>query len=387
MLRLALSSLLRRRLRNTLTIAALSVSIAVLASLSSFSMGYKRALLTELNGMGMQLMVVPLGCPYDASARVLKGKSLENTLPESALAHVRSDPAVAVAAPMLIIAAPRPEERRVDMWVGLDETALEVKPWWRPRLGRSWFSNSNSVILGAEASMIEMREPGDKLFSSEGNRSLTVDGVLERSGTADDSLFFIPLATAQAIFNQPGRLTAIAIRLRDPQLLREAADRLQAIPGAQVVTLTEMMGAFLNLVGSVRMLVQAIAIVAVTVSALGVFNTLLASVLERVEELAVMRAVGASRPQIFALLTLESLIISSIGAGIGLAMAASTGGWLESVVRKWVPLAPEGSFWSLTPGNVSQTLIVGISIAVLAGCYPAWRASRIHPANALKGEA
>ena len=69
-----------------------------------------------------------------------------------------------------------------------------------------------------------------------------------------------------SMFHQPGRLTAVAIRLRDPGLLAQAAPRLQEIRGAQVVTLTEMMGTFLNLVGAVRTLIMAIAIVALGIS-------------------------------------------------------------------------------------------------------------------------
>src|SRR5207237_9968045 len=141
--------------------------------------------------------------------------------------------------------------------------------------------------------------------SPEARRSLRVAGVLARSGTSDDSLFFVPLATAQRMFQQQGRLTAIAIRLRDPSLQREASQRLQQIPGAQVVTLTEMMGTFLNLVGSVRILLQAISLLALAVSALGVFNTMFAAVLERRDELAMMRAVGASSSQVFQLVTFE----------------------------------------------------------------------------------
>ena len=87
------------------------------------------------------------------------------------------------------------------------------------------------------------------------------------------------------------------------RLLHEASERLQRIPGAQVVTLTEMMGTFLNLVGAVRTLLLSIAFVAVAVSVLGVFNTLLAAVVERTNELCVMRAIGASRSQIVGLIT------------------------------------------------------------------------------------
>ena len=143
-----------------------------------------------------------------------------------------------------------------------------------------------------------MRSPGDWLFSPETGEKLRVAGVLERSGTSDDSLLFVPLSTAQRMFSQPGRLTAIAVRLRDPAMLREASARLQNVPGAQVVTLTEMIGTFLNLVGAVRTLLWSLALVALAVSGLTVFNTLLAAVVERTNELCVMRAIGASRIQI-----------------------------------------------------------------------------------------
>src|SRR6266850_7633380 len=299
MIRLIVRNILRRPLRNGLTFAGIAVAMAVLVCILSFGDGYRRALKSELDRAGVQMMLVPLGCPYDAATRVLKNNTLETSLPETALDAVRSDSVVSVAAPLLMAAAPRQNDRRTDIWVGLDQTALSLKPWWRVKNGQHWFSNANEVILGADAAGIEMRAPGDKFYSPEMRRQFTVAAVLERSGTSDDSAFFVPLTTAQEMFSQRGRLTAIAIRLKDPALVREAAPRLQSIPGAQVVTMAEMMGTFLNLLGAVRTLVLAVAAIAIAVSALTVFNTLLAAVLERTRELAVLRAIGASRVQIF----------------------------------------------------------------------------------------
>ena len=386
MLLLAYRNLIRRPLRNALAIVGLAVAVAVLACLSAFGHGYKRALGTELDRMGLQMMLVPLGCPYDAAARVLKGKTLENSLPESALNEVRRDPAVAVAAPLLMAALPRPDEGRADMWVGLDEAALALKPWWRANAGEKWFSGPDSVILGFDAGEVEMRSPGDFFFSPETGQRLRVAGVLERSGTSDDSLFFVPLSTAQRMFNQDGRLTAIAIRLRDPGLLREASQRLQRIPGAQVVTLTEMMGTFLNLVGAVRTLLLAIALVAVAVSVLGVFNTLLAAVVERTNELAVLRAVGASRSQIVGLITTEALLLTGGGSVAGIILALAAGRGVESLVKQFVPLAPAEPLLSLTSTSILLCVGLGVVVGVLAGLYPAWRASRLHPAAALKAD-
>ncbi len=307
MLLLAFRNLVRRPLRSALAVIGLATAVAVVACLSAFGQGYRRALSSEVERMGLQMMLVPLGCPYDAAARVLKGRTLDNSLPDSALAEARQDPAVAVAAPLLMAALAQPNQGRADMWVGLDEAALALKPWWRVKAGEKWFHGDDSVILGCDAAEVEMRAPGDRLYSPETDQDLRVAGVLERSGTSDDSLFFVPLHTAQRMFHQNHRLTAVAIRLHDPAQLREASERLQRVPGAQIVTPTEMMGTFLNLVGAVRTLLVSIALIAVAVGVLGVFNTLLAAVVERTNELSVMRALGASRFQSAGLMTTEAL--------------------------------------------------------------------------------
>lgn len=384
MLSLAFKNLVRRPLRNALTVLGFAVAVAMLACLAAFGHGYQRALGTELDRMGLQMMLVPLGCPYDAAARVLKGRELETSLPESALEQVRRDPAVAVAAPLLMAALPRPSEGRADMWVGLDESAGALKPWWHARAGAAWFSETNSIILGCDAAEVELRAPGDFFYSPETGQKFRVAGVLERSGTSDDSLFFVPLHTAQLMFKQPGRLTAIAIRLHDPAQLREAAERLQKIPGAQVVTLTEMMGTFLNLVGAVRTLLLSLAGVALAVSILSVFNTLMAAVVERTNELCIMRAIGASRLQIIRLITTESLLLTGAGSVAGMALALIAGRSLENVVKKFIPLAPQEPLFSLTIIILLQCAAVGIAVGLLAGLYPAWRASRLQPAEALK---
>src|SRR5579871_6205413 len=174
MLQLALANLTRRRLRSVLTVCGVAISIAVLACLLAFGQGYQDGLQRELNGMGIQMMLVPLGCPFDAAARVLKGRTLDIALPDSALTSARNDPAVATAAPLLMATLPRPSEGRTDLWVGIDETIRPLKPWWKMREGSRWFEGENSVILGAEAAATEIRRVGDTLYSPETGRRFRV---------------------------------------------------------------------------------------------------------------------------------------------------------------------------------------------------------------------
>jgi putative ABC transport system permease protein len=268
--------------------------------------------------------------------------------------------------------------------VGLDETALLLKPWWRAAAGNQWFASANEVILGADAAALEMRQAGDKFFSPETKREFRVAGVLQRSGTSDDSAFFVPLATAQEMFSQTGRLTTVAIRLKDPTFLRAAADRLQQVPGAQVVTMTEMMGTFLNLFGTVQTLVLAIAIITVLISALMVFNTLLAAVVERTSELAVMRAIGASRAQIFALLIGESVLLTLAGTALGIALAFVIGPGIESLAKSWLPLAPAGMLLGISAEAIVRCALLALGVGGCAALYPAWRATKLPPALAAK---
>jgi len=145
-----------------------------------------------------------------------------------------------------------------------------------------------------------------------------------------------------------------------------------------------MMGTFLNLVGAVRTLLFSIALVAVAVSVLSVFNTLLAAVVERTNELCVMRAVGASRSQIAGLIATEALLLACAGSVAGIALAAGIGSGVEHLVKQLLPLAPAERLLSLTPENLLQCAGIGTAAGALACLYPAWRASRLKPAEALK---
>ena len=383
---LALKNLARRPLRTGLTVGGLAASVALLVCLLSFGEGYQNNLHREIDRMGMQMMLVPLGCPYDAAARVLKGRTLDTSLPSTALDAARRDPAVAVAAPTSMAALPRPSEGRTDLWVGIDEAARTLKPWWKLTAGSHWFPDANSVILGSEAAATELRHPGDKFYSPETGQAFTVCGVLERSGTSDDSQFFVPLATAQAMFHQPGRLTAISIRLKDPALIGDAAERLQQVPGAQVVTLTEMMGTFLNLTGAAQSLTLAIALVAVAISGLTIFNTMTAATLERTQEMAVLRAVGLPQSLLFGLMATEAIILTLTGGIIGLLLAGLLGQAAFVAVAPFMPLAPASGLAAVTATAAVRGLSLMLLVGLLAGLSPAWQAARLSPAAAFRAE-
>jgi putative ABC transport system permease protein len=385
MFQLALTNILRRPLRSVLTTGGIAVAVAVVLSVEQLGASYRTRLMRELSSMGLDLMLVPLGCPYDAAARVLRGNALETSLPETVLRTVQADPDVVVAAPLLIAAMPRQTEDRIDMFVGLDTSALRLRPWWRVAKGANDLSVPNAIILGADAAQTEMREPGDLFYSPETQREFRVAGILERSGTSDDSLFFVPLRTAQEMFESEGRLTAVAVRLRDPADLSGVAARLGQIPGAQVVTETEMRGTLQNILGTVRSLLRSIAWVAAAASVAGLVNTLLMSVAERAYEFSLFRAIGASKWQLMAVVSLESVLLTLAGLFAGVILCAGVISLAFQLSAKYLGgIAQQSHGPSL--GMLVTAAGVTVAAALLASFYPAIRAARVSPAAVLKGD-
>ncbi len=383
---LPFQNLRRRALRSVLTALGLAAATAVLFSLLAFNQGYQRALQGELDRMGAHLLVVPVGCPYEAASLILKGGQVQNTLPAAALAQIRAQPEVQVAAPLFMATIPRPEEGRTDVWCGIDADMRRLKQYWRLSPGSRLPTAPDEMLIGAEAAATEQRAPGDRFFSEKTAREFRVAGVLERTGTSDDGFFFVPLGTAQRMFGKPDQLTAVAVRLNDPARISAVARRLGRIRGAEVVTVSELMGTMLNLVGAARSLLLCIVAIAVTIAALGVLNTMSAAVLERTAEIGVLRALGASRLEVFGAVWMEGLLLALLGGVMGVGGALIAGRGIEAAVRRLMPLAPGGSMLAPDPALALGCLLFVAAVGALAGIYPALRAANLSPIAALRAE-
>ncbi len=383
-IKFALKNLFAHKTRTTLTLGSMTVAVAVLFTLVSFNSGYEKALKTQLQGMGIHMMVVPVGCPYEAASLILKGGKIPNYLPADVLKEVQAIPEVDVAAPMFMSAIVRPDEGRTDIYVGIDSSTIRLKNWWK--LKGKFLTKPNDVILGSDVKLIELSTIGDQIYMPEKDVTLDVVGELQPTGNEDDGFFYIPLATAQAMFDQPDKLTGISIRLKNPDDAPVVAAKLGKIKGAEVITMGELLGTMMTLMGSAKSLLLSIVMIIIVISALGVLNTVLMSVFERTKEIGVMRATGASQAHIFGLVWLETLMLSLLGGigGLGLALVGARA--LETVVKKFLPLAPKGSVVALEPGSFLLIMAFVLGIAVVAGFYPALRAARAKPIEALRSE-
>lgn len=390
---LALRNLRRRPIRTVLTVLSVAVAVAVLFSLLMFNTGYQRALKGQLQQMGVHLMVVPIGCPYEAASLVLEGGKIESYLDADVAEQIEAMDGVQIAAAQLMQAIVRPEDGRTDIYLGIDDATFRLKNWWRldgtdTSPASELLGEPDAVVMGYDAALIEQREEvGELLWVPEIESEFKVSGILAATGSQDDGFFYIPLKTAQGKFGRGEQLTAVQIRLSDPSMAAEIGDKLETMfPNAQVIRMEELLGSMTALMGSAQALIFAIVIVVVVISAVGVLNTVLMSVFERTREIGILRATGAGRTDVFSLVWTETLLMALAGGAGGLLLAAVGAPVVENVIRKFVPMVPVESVLQFEPRTAVLCVLVVLGVAIVAGTYPALRAATGRTIEALRTE-
>lgn len=386
---LAYKNLKRRKIRSLLTIGGVAIAVAVLVSLLGFNTGYKQALTRDIDKMGYQVLITAKGCPYEAATLMLKGGGGLRYIDQDIYNKIVNDPRIDKITPQLIHTIYDTERQEgkggFAMYMGILRSYLELKPWSRFKSG-GWFSGDDvdEAIMGYEAAELEQRSVGDKIFIPGIDKVLTVVGIFERTGTQDDGVFFLPLKTAQRIFNVKDKITGIGIKLKEVEKIHEFEESLYNIANIQVISMAQVKGTILNLISTARILVTSVATIAIFVAIIGVVNTILMSVFERTQEIGVMKAIGASKLDIFKLIWIETILICSLGGIFGNIIAILGGNVVEYFVRKLLPYVPGGKLVLITPYLLFYSLLGTIILGLISGIYPALRASSMRPIEAIR---
>ena len=407
----AWKNLTRRPVRTMLTAGGVALAVAVAVSLGGFNLGYKRAISGSIEQLGFQVMVMSKGCPYEAATLMLKGGTGLIYLPEDVHSKIKDDPDIEAITPIFVGLAEKQgsaiDEDEVatsafTILSGVDVESFRVmKPWLAFKTGLGydggrWFAQSatNEIVMGFEVAEYEQRKVGDMFYTAitpHGKaepemHTFKVVGVLERSGSQDDGTVFLPLKTAQTLFGREGFLSIVGIKLHEFNgiRMREFEGRWLSIPEVQVVSLEQVKGALVSLVGTAQTMVAAVAVIAVIVAVIGVINAILMSVYERIGEIGIMKAVGASRVQIFRLVWTETLLICLAGAVAGCLLAVAGSGATDAALRHLLNIGVSQSLVRITPGLLGWAVMGSVVLGLLAGIWPARRAAELHPVEAIR---
>lgn len=385
----ASKNLLRKKIRSLLTLVGIALSAWVLVSLLGFNRGFETALNRDIDNMGFQMMLMAKGCPYEAATMMLKGGTGLKYLPESIGNAVRKEPDVERISPMLMQAVFDPnkgENGGIAAYLGVEPQSYgAMKTFLTFRQG-GWFTQGDSyeAVMGYEAAELEQREVGDVILIPEKNVELKVVGILNRTGTQDDGTIFVPLRTLQKVFGKNDKLTTIGIKIKKDADSSRIETNLYELPDVQVVSLAQVKQTILSLVSTAKVLVLSIAIIAIIIAMVGVVNTILMSVHERFQEIGIMKTIGAMPGDIFQLIWIETLLLCATGGGLGIVLSLLLARVTEWVIRSVLPYSPKGGLVLIDMNLVLFTLCAISGIGLLSGLYPAWKAGRIRPLEAIR---
>jgi ABC-type antimicrobial peptide transport system permease subunit len=206
------------------------------------------------------------------------------------------------------------------------------------------------------------------------------------------TLYPVPSATQQADSPMPVRFTnvdqitlAAVSGLEMPQAITQVSqllrERHRLRPGVaddfNVRDMTEMSKALSSTTGVMTQLLLVVALISLVVGGVGIMNIMLVSVTERTREIGLRMAVGARARDILRQFLVEAVVLCVAGGTLGIALGIGSS-WVVSAVLHW----PTES----SPGAVVAAFVVSATVGIVFGWYPAWKASRLDPIEALRYE-
>ena len=392
---LAIKNMIRRPTRTALAMLGVAVAVAVLFSLIQFQRGYEEGLRSEVDELGAHIMVVPRGCPYEAATIVLHGGKWPRYMEYDWYELIQDTEGVAQSAPIIMDAIIKRGGEENLIYMGIDDNYPALRASWDYREG-GWFDGKDTAILGASVAEMEGVHVGDQVTIEDGTRiprtPIRVAGILNRTNTQDDGLYFMPMESVQRIFHLEGKIVVVLVKVADvakvdtiAAVLRDKAKAAEA--SMNVFPLSELLGTLKSLLANTRVFVLAIVAVAILIGGVGVLNTIMMTVNERTAEIGMLKAIGASAFDIFRLIWLETLFTCVIGGvlGIGIALASTRG--IVALLVSVLPHVPSQLAVSFAWDTVGLCMVVAAVLGLFAGTYPAYRASSVSPIEAIRGGA
>jgi ABC-type antimicrobial peptide transport system permease subunit len=364
---LAVQSLWQRSGRTFLTLGVIGLTVGAIMALESITAGMVQSLNTMISGSNVEIMIRQADIS-DTSLSVVDDRVIDKiaALPEvkSASGLVFTGIMMPEAGGFFIILGYAPNEFAIQRF-----EVVEGKP----------IASNHQIMIGKTMSKTLRKEVGDTLELS-GMRFL-ITGIYESKIGWEEMGGVITLRDGQAFTGKPRKSTMVAVKLNDPTQAEEMVERLnREFPGISAALTSDFANQMPDMRNSYS-LIGATSFIAILVGGLGVLNTMLMSVFERTREIGVLRALGWGRRRILGMILREALILGLMGGLAGIMAAFGLVYALENAPMIGMAL---DAVWS--PQIFLRALTVALLLGLVGGLYPAYRATRLTPIEALRYE-
>lgn len=392
---LSSQGLRERKFRFALNIIGILIGCAAVTGLISLTQGLNDLIGEQLDMFGPNNIMIMPGS-LEMGAGIIASQSF-NWRDIQTIERVAN---IDIVTPMIggkMCSLTQQGEKRYAFVYGIEAEYFEIITGWDVEEGRYIRRGDTAVILlGHEIAIPKDGntpgyEVGDRVTlvvmveGEEKEMSFRVVGIMEKQGgiggvsSDEDQSIFMPLRTCQQLFEVGGEFQYVTCRVSDtddlPQVVMDLEERL----GDDVTIMTaesmqEMIGTIL---GAVEAVLGGVAAISLVVAGVGIVNTMTISVMERTKEIGILKAIGCRSSDVLLMFLSEAIVTGLIGGTLGAAIGFALG----NVIGQAIDMP------------VSSSIYLGLGVVVfamvttsLSGLYPAWRASRLHPVEALRSE-
>jgi putative ABC transport system permease protein len=374
-------NLLRRKTRTLLTSCGVAVAVGTTVALLGLSDSFERGTLSALEARGIDVIVIEKG--------VLD--QLSSDIPAEAVDKIAEIPGVVAAEPALV--------ELVGYETANGNFINVLLQGWRPESfafkdfeileGRALTpEDDKAILLGVTLAQNVKKHAGDTFVVND--VELKVAGVFSSFSAFESGGAIVPLKTLQDMSFRPDSVTGISIVLEHGAGAPTAEEVVK-----QINSLKNEEGRTLNLnaqpsesysqdsmhIKMAHAMAWMTSVIAVFVGGIGMLNTMIMAVVERIREISILRAIGWRKSRVVGMILGESVILSICGGILGIIGAV--------IVIHYLTTRPSIAGFmtgSIAPQVMAEGLLLAVVVGVLGGAFPAYRAAQLLPSEGLRSE-
>jgi len=397
----AITGIKRKGIRSYLTMIGIFIGIAAVVSLISLGQGMQRAISKQFELLGTNIILVMPGASENLGLAMMSVNKLKkhdlnlikgvNGVEDaggffSKLAQVKFHDEVKYC----WVTGVTPELQ--DLW--LEGTGVRITEGQERFKPNDKYKVAVGYLIGKGDFFSKKVDIGNTL-EIDGQKFKVVAKISQIGNRQDDTNLYIPEKAAEDLFDVKDEYMIIMVKVKEGYDVDKVAERIkrkmrqdrglsEGEEDFSVTTTEDIIKSVRNILDAVTWVLIGIAAISLIVGGVGIMNTMYTSVLERTNEIGVMKAVGAKNKDILLLFTIESGILGVIGGTIGIILGIS----MSKIVEIMAENALKGK---LLEAYISPELIVGalafsFFVGFISGILPAIQASKLNPVDALRYE-
>jgi putative ABC transport system permease protein len=261
--------------------------------------------------------------------------------------------------------------------MGVDfESELALKNWWQfegiPP------AQPNELLIGSQTASTYKLGVGDSLVL--GEKEFTVTSILKPTGATEDGIIIGDLHAFQKVLGKEGKVSMVEIAAfcRDCPITELVLQIAEKFPDAKVTALRQAVMSKMQSIEMFKSFSYGIAVLVIFIGSLLVFVTMMGSVNERTREIGIFRAIGFRRGHVMQIILLEAMVVGLVGGILGY-----LGG--NTIAFTAMPLViKDGAFAGFNYSLGGLAVLLSIALSLIASLYPAQKASKLDPSEALR---